>query len=82
MEYIAFDAYKHYTLASVAQPDGRLMGQAAEHHMRHFCKLAFDCLPDMRLVVAMAGGPPARHAVDQFAAVCQHDARALRSHDR
>ena len=25
MEYIAFDAHKHYTLASVAQADGRLL---------------------------------------------------------
>jgi hypothetical protein len=25
MEYIAFDAHKHYTLASVARPDGRLV---------------------------------------------------------
>ncbi len=25
MQYIAFDAHKHYTLASVATPDGRLV---------------------------------------------------------
>ena len=25
MEYIAFDAHKHYTLASVATPDGQLV---------------------------------------------------------
>jgi hypothetical protein len=25
MEYIAFDAHKHYTLASVTRPDGRLV---------------------------------------------------------
>jgi len=23
MQYVAFDAHKHYTLASVARPDGR-----------------------------------------------------------
>jgi hypothetical protein len=25
MQYIAFDAHKHYTLASVARPDGQVL---------------------------------------------------------
>ncbi len=40
MEYIAFDAHKHYTLASVARPDGRVVREARIEHdrgaVRHF----------------------------------------------
>ena len=45
-------------------------------------QLALDGLPYMRVIVAVAGGPPAGDAVDQFAPVGECDARALRSHDR
>ena len=34
MEYIAFDAHKHYTLASVARPDGRLVRERRLAHER------------------------------------------------
>ena len=34
MEYIAFDAHKHYTLASVARPDGRLVREQRIAHER------------------------------------------------
>jgi hypothetical protein len=34
MEYIAFDAHKHYTLASVARPDGRLVREQRLPHER------------------------------------------------
>ena len=34
MEYIAFDAHKHYTLASVAQADGRLLREERIEHER------------------------------------------------
>jgi transposase len=34
MEYIAFDAHKHYTLASVARPDGRLVREQRIVHER------------------------------------------------
>ena len=34
MEYIAFDAHKRYTLASVAQPDGRLVREQRIPHER------------------------------------------------
>ncbi len=34
MQYIAFDAHKHYTLASVAQPDGRLVCEQRIPHER------------------------------------------------
>src|SRR5262247_2781014 len=34
MEYIAFDAHKHYTLASVARADGRLVREQRLAHER------------------------------------------------
>ena len=34
MEYIAFDAHKHYTLASVARPDGQLVREQRIPHER------------------------------------------------
>jgi transposase len=34
MEYIAFDAHKHYTLASVVAPDGQLMREERIEHAR------------------------------------------------
>ena len=40
MEYIAFDAHKHYTVASVARPDGQLAREERVEHdrgaLRHF----------------------------------------------
>jgi transposase len=40
MEYIAFDAHKHYTLASVVGPDGQLVREERVEHdrgaLRHF----------------------------------------------
>jgi hypothetical protein len=40
MEYIAFDAHKHHTLASVARPDGHLVREERVEHnrgaLRHF----------------------------------------------
>ena len=34
MEYIAFDAHRHYTLASVARPDGQLIREERIEHDR------------------------------------------------
>src|SRR5262249_60461264 len=34
MEYIAFDAHKHYTLASVARPDGQVVREERIEHER------------------------------------------------
>ena len=34
MEYIAFDAHKHYTLASVAKPDGQVVRERRIEHAR------------------------------------------------
>jgi hypothetical protein len=34
VQYIAFDAHKHYTLASVAQPDGQVVREERIEHER------------------------------------------------
>jgi hypothetical protein len=47
------------------------MGQAAEHHVTHLTELIADSLVKYRVPVAMYGGPPRRHTVDQLAAVGQ-----------
>ena len=65
-----------------SKPVGLLMGKPAEHYMRHGFELRPHSLGDMGMVVAMAGGPPACDAVDQFAPVGEPDARALRAGDR
>ncbi len=60
----------------------RPVHQAAEHHMRHDLQLRLDGLADVGVVVAVAGGPPRGHPVDQLAAVLQHDAAAIGPCDR
>ena len=55
--------------------------EAAEHHMRHGRELALNGRADMRMIVAVARGPPRRDAVDQFASISQHDPAALRRGD-
>ncbi len=64
------------------QRQRRLMHEPAEHHMRHLGKLPLDRRADVRVVVAVAGGPPRRDAVDQLAPVGEHDAAAVRARDR
>ena len=56
-----------------------LVHEPAEHHMRHDLELALHRLADMRMIVAVAGRPPRRDAVDEFAPVGEMDARALAS---
>ncbi len=48
---------------------GFLVHQPAEHHVRHGGELALDGCANMRMIVAVAGGPPRRNAVDQHAPV-------------
>src|SRR5207253_1517671 len=50
--------------------------------MRHGGELPFHRLPDVRMVVAVAGSPPRRDAVDQFATVGEHDAAAFGARHR
>ena len=63
------------------QPHRRLVHQAAEHHMRHHLKLACHRGANMRMVIAVAGGPPARNSIHEFAAVREPDARSLGRYD-
>ena len=64
------------------QAIGRLVRQAAEHHVRHGLDLRAQGVGDVRMVVAVAGGPPRGQAVDQFAPVRQHQPRTACRHDR
>ena len=43
------------------QRQRRLVGQAAEHHVRHDVELGAHGLGDVGMVVTVAGGPPGRH---------------------
>src|SRR5581483_7703122 len=56
--------------------------EPTEHHVRHLGELPLDCRTDVGMIVAVTGGPPGRHAVDQLASVGEHDAAAPRAHDR
>ena len=59
-----------------------LVNEATKHDVRHRRELRFHGLSDVRVIVAVAGRPPAGDAVDQFAPVGQSDARALGAHNR
>jgi hypothetical protein len=50
------------------------MHQAGEHDMGQGGELRLDRLVDVRVPVAVAGGPPRGNAVDQFAPVGQAQA--------
>ncbi|MNT02651.1 hypothetical protein D3C72_1371560 [compost metagenome] len=57
-----------------------LVGQAAEHHMRHGIQLRAHGLGDVRVVVTVASRPPGRHAIDQAAPVRQFQPAAVAAH--
>ena len=57
--------------------DGRIMSNAAEHHMRHLSELRIDGSVKRGMVIAVDRAPPRRHAIDQFAAVLQGEAHAM-----
>jgi len=42
MQYIAFDAHKHYTLASVARRDGGVVREERIEHRRGVRRSAFN----------------------------------------
>ncbi len=53
MEYIAFDAHKYYTLASVARPDGQVVREERIEHDRGALRQFLErCEPGSPLVVA------------------------------
>jgi hypothetical protein len=45
------------------------VGQPAEHHVGHVAELAGHGPVEHRVVIAVDGGPPGGHAIDQFPAV-------------
>jgi hypothetical protein len=56
MEYIAFDAHKHYTLASVARPDGRLVReQRLAHERGAFQQFLARCEPGSSVALETVG---------------------------
>jgi hypothetical protein len=59
------------------EPHRRRMHETAEHHMRHCLELARDSMANMRMIIAVAGRPPARNTIDKLASVGQSDPRAF-----
>ncbi|HEX2648008.1 MAG TPA: IS110 family transposase [Candidatus Dormibacteraeota bacterium] len=56
MQYIAFDAHKHYTLASVARPDGQLVTERRVEHERGALRDFLDrCEPGSPVAVETVG---------------------------
>jgi len=56
MEYIAFDAHKHYTLASVARADGRLVReQRLTHERGAFQQFLARCEPGSPVALETVG---------------------------
>ena len=56
MQYIAFDAHKHYTLASVARPDGQVVWeQRIEHERGAFQEFLACCEPGSPVAVETIG---------------------------
>jgi transposase len=56
MEYIALDAHKHYTLASVARPDGQLVReQRLAHERGTFQRFLARCEPGSPVALETVG---------------------------
>jgi hypothetical protein len=66
----------------LAQRDGGLVREAAEHHVRHALELRAHGGLDVRMAIAVDRRPPRRHAVDELAAVGEPQRRAPRALDR
>ena len=65
---------RHEAQQPFGQIDRRFVRQAAKHHVGHAPGLCVQGLHKARMVVAVHGCPPGRHAVHKFPAVCQHNA--------
>ena len=66
MEYIAFDAHKHYTLASVARPDGRLVREQRHPHERGALQqFLARCEPGSPIAVETMGHAPSSPAINE-----------------
>jgi hypothetical protein len=66
----------------LGQPDRRLVGQPAEHHVRHPAELVGDRRVEDLVPVPVHGGPPRRHPVDEFPAVGEREPDPARRDDR
>ena len=73
---------RHQRAEAPRQRQRALMDEAAEHHVGHDVELALHRGGDLGMIIAVAGGPPRRDAVDQFRAVGEDDAAAARRLDR
>ena len=62
---------------ALAQLYGRLMGEAAEHHMAHFAELVCGGTVQTRIIIAVSYAPPRRHSVDKPSAVGEYYLNAL-----
>ena len=63
----------------LAQRDGGLVGETAEHHVREPLELRAHGGLDVRVAVAVDRRPPRRHAVDELAPVGEPEHRAARA---
>ena len=63
------------------QLDRGLVGEAAEHDVRHAIQLCARGGVEHRVAVAVDRAPPRRHSVDQLAAVGQGEPHAARARD-
>jgi hypothetical protein len=55
----------------------RLVGEAPEHDVGHPVELVPDGLVEDRVVIAVDGAPPGRHAIDEDPAIHEFDAAAV-----
>ena len=68
---------RHAGCEPSGQRERLLVGEPAEHDVRHQRKLSLDRFPDVGMVIAVAGRPPGCDPIDEFASVGEHDAAAL-----
>src|SRR5690606_35174038 len=66
----------------LAEPDRRLVGQSAEHHVGHPVELPLDGRHDVGMAVAVDHGPPGGHPVDELAPVLEPEPNARSALDR
>jgi hypothetical protein len=59
------------------QAHRRLVGKAAEHDMGHAVELVADGLIENRVIVAVDGAPPGRHAIDENPAIHEFNVAAV-----
>ena len=71
-----------YLDESFGQPDPGFVCEPAEHDVGHGDKLVFDDSIQNRMIVAMDGAPPGRHAVDEFCSVGEAQPNALGGNNR